>query len=240
MYRLIIVEDEDKIRAGIVNLFPWANIGYSVVGDFSNGKDAFDYLQTNTADVVLTDVCMPVMDGIELAQKLEDSGKPITVVFLSAYRDFDYLHKAMLHGAQDYLVKPIKYDELVACFTRVKTKLNQQNAHTGEDSSYYKQIIQNVRKFAEENLREATLEKAAARVNMSPGYLSRLFREQTGVNFTDELLKLRMVKAARLLREIDYKLYEISEIVGYSNPKNFSRAFKQYYHVTPREFRNRE
>lgn len=240
MYRLVIVEDEDKIRGGLVNLFPWESIGYNVVGDFCNGKEAFDYLEAHSADVVLTDVCMPLMNGIELAKKIEENGMSITVVFLSAYRDFDYLHNAMLHGAQDYLVKPIKYDELVACFTRVKNKLAQQAPPTEDDTSYYQQIVRNVRQYAQENLCEATLEKAAARVNMSPSYLSRLFREQTGINFSDALVEMRMHKAAKLLKEIDYKLYEISEIVGYSSPKNFSRAFKHFYNVTPREYRNRE
>lgn len=240
MYQLIIVEDEAKIRNGIVNLFPWTNIGFEVVGSFSDGQQALAYLAQNPVDVVLTDIRMPNMGGVELAKRIAESKLPVIVVFLSAFQDFDYLHQAILNGVKDYLVKPVKYDELIECFSRIKDHLDQQSASQEvpqEDLSYYQQVVQNVKNYIADHLQSATLEEAALQVNLSANYLSRIFKERTGVSFSDCLLEARMGKAAELMRGIDHKLYEISHIVGYASPKNFSRAFKNYYHMTPKEYR---
>ena len=240
MYRLIVVEDESKIRDGIVNLFPWEKAGFQVVGSFSNGKQALNYVALNPVDVVLTDIKMPIMDGIELAARLENNEK-VKVVFLSGYQDFEFLHKAILHGVKDYLVKPVKYDELLVCFGRIKSALDEKNRVMPEERSfsYYEQIVKNVIDYINNNIKDATLEKAAMVVNLSPNYLSRILKEKSGRSFTDYLVERRMKRAAELLKEIGYKHYEIAYQVGFDNPKNFTRAFKQYYHMTPREYRDK-
>ena len=242
MYSLIIVEDETKIRECIMNLFPWESTGFSIEGGFADGKQALDYLLNNPVDVVLTDVRMPNMDGISLAKEIRRSGLPVTVVFLSAYQDFEYLHQAILTGVKDYLVKPVKYDELIACFTHVRQHLDEARAVSGETegASYYQQIIRTAKQFVDENLKTVTLGSAAARVSLSPNYLSRLFKDHAGQSFTDYLTEARMKKAAQLLRGIDYKSCEISEIVGYNSPKNFSRAFRNYYNMSPKEYREQK
>lgn len=241
-YRLIVVEDETKIREGIINLFPWSNTGFEVVGGFPDGEQALAYIERQAVDVVLTDIRMPRMDGLELARQIEASGKAVTVVFLSAYQDFDYLHHAIVHGVKDYLVKPINYDELIACFTRIREQLDKARPETAaeEEASYYQHVLRSVQQYVDGNLQTATLVDAALRVNLSPSYLSRVFRERTGQSFTDYLVEARMKKAAQLLHSIEFRLCEISEIVGYNSPKNFSRAFRNYYHMSPKEYRDQE
>lgn len=245
MYKVIVVDDEDKIREGIVNLFPWEAIGFEIVGNFSNAKDALEWLkQGKKADVVMTDIEMPGMDGITLSSYLSDSGTK--VVYFSSYHTFEYAKSAILNRVVDYLVKPIKYDELTQCFERLKLMLDEDNAEICSKKeeevfvspSYYEAIIYRITHYLEEHYREATLEDAARQVHLSSSYLSRLFKEKVGMNFSDYLMKLRMEKAKELLGDISYKQYEIAYRVGYDNPKNFSRAFKTYYGLSPKEFRN--
>jgi two-component system, response regulator YesN len=245
MYRVIVVDDEEKIREGIVNLFPWESIGFEIVGNFSNGKDALEWLEQNQkVDVVMTDIEMPGMDGITLSSHLTDYRTK--VVYFSSYHTFEYAKSAILNRVVDYLVKPIKYDELTKCFERIKHVLDVENIDDLQKQeeevvispSYYDSIISCITEYLKESYREATLEDAARKVNLSSSYLSRLFKEKVGLNFSDYLMKLRMEKAKELLGDIRYKQYEIAYRVGYDNPKNFSRAFKTYYGVSPKEFRN--
>lgn len=240
-YSLIIVDDELKIREGLQNLFPWNNYGYEIKGTFANGRQALDFLEKSKADVVLTDICMPLMDGIELNRQINIKYPDTLVVYLTGYSDFKYMQAAIRNHAADYLLKPIRHDDLYTCLEKIHQKLDKKyHIRPGNetDSAYYGKIIVEVVHYLEENYRTATLTEAASRVNMSPNYLSRIFREKSETGFSELLTQIRMKKAAELLCDISYKAYEIAYLVGYDNPKNFSRAFKQYYSVSPKEFRN--
>lgn len=242
MYSLIIVDDELKIREGIANLFPWKQNGFFIAGLFPNGALALEYLRTHKTDVVLTDIQMPVMNGLELSRHIAEEFPDIIHVFLTGFQDFQYMRTAILNHAADYLLKPIKYEELYACFENIRQKLDEKYQVSSnplrENSSYYGKIISRVCDYLKENYRTATLEEASFLVNLSPNYLSKIFKEKSGVGFAEYLNNVRMKKAAELLLDISYKHYEIADRIGYDNPKNFSRAFKQYYHISPREFRD--
>ena len=239
MYSLIIVDDELKIREGIANLFPWKDNGFEVTGLFSNGASALEYVKNHRVDVVLTDIQMPVMNGLELSRHLAEEFPGMIHVFLTGYQDFQYMRTAIQNHAADYLLKPIKYEELYTCFETIRQTLDKRYHHipAENNSSYYGQIIARVCDYLKENYRCATLEEASSRVNLSPNYLSKIFKQKSGVGFAEYLNDVRMKKAAELLLDISYKHYEIADRIGYDNPKNFSRAFRQYYHMSPREFR---
>ncbi len=242
-YSLIIVDDELKIREGLVNLFPWNQHGFQVHGQFTNGAQALKYIQAHKVDVVLTDIRMPIMSGIELSNYLAQDYPDVLYVFLTGYSDFSYMRSAILNHATDYLLKPIKYEDLYTCFSQIRQLLDKKH-HVEvpvieKTSSYYGKIISEVVAYLETNYQNATLEEAAIKVNLSPNYLSKLFKEKSQAGFAEHLNKIRMKKAAELLCDISYKHYEIAYYIGYDNPKNFSRAFKQYYKISPSEFREK-
>nr|WP_301290439.1 helix-turn-helix domain-containing protein [Paenibacillus sp. 1781tsa1] len=113
------------------------------------------------------------------------------------------------------------------------------SASTAE-SGLADQTIEKVKIYLQDNLSAATLENAAKHVFLNPFYLSKYFKTKTGENFSDYVTKLRMQHAAVLLKTTYCKTYEISEIVGYSNAKNFTRMFRSFFGMTPREYRNEE
>lgn len=239
-YRVIVVDDETKIRSGILYAFPWKQMGFEIVADFDSSLRALEYIGSNAVDVVLTDIKMPILNGVELAQKIRELGLQTEIIFISGFRDFEYAKSAIRLGARQYITKPLNRDEVIAAFLNLRTLLDSRApppVEQEESPLYYQRIMQVVKEHIDNHLATATLESAALAAALSSGYLSRLFKQKTGEGFSDYLLRRKMERAAVLLRDISLKTYEIAEAVGYDNPKNFSRSFKQFYGVSPREYR---
>lgn len=245
MYRLLIVDDEEDIRRGLAELFPWTEVGFDVVATAENGRQAFDLVAAGGVDAVLSDIRMPVMSGVELAKALSEAGLAVPIVFLSAYRDFSYARQAIQHGVRDYVLKPTDYAELRTVFSRLKRDLDRgRSAAVGGRGAARRSeagdpFVAAVRDHVERDPAKASLKSAARIVGMNPQYVSRLFRERTGEHFHVFLARTRMEEAARLLRDGGYRAYEVSAMVGYSNQKNFTRAFKRHFGVAPLAFRRR-
>lgn len=236
MYRLIIIDDEEKIVTGMGNLFPWEKIGFEVAGQFTSALQALAFLERERVDAVLTDIEMPDMTGVELSRRLlEHPG--IQTVFFSSYSNYEYYRAALQNGVVDFLRKPVEFSQLLECFERVRGRLDARRQEPEKPKAYYEQIVYEVTRYLQENYRNASLEDAATRVNLSPSYLSRVFKEKSGSSFSDLLLKTRMEKACELLADPRTKSYDIAYYLGYDNPKNFSRAFKAYHGISPSEYR---
>ena len=147
-----------------------------------------------------------------------------------------YVRK-LLHMIDEATEKETK-EEILAAVVKLKEELDRTGAAALEPerpNQYYEQIIRGVKVYVMDNLRTATLEEAAARSHLSSSYLSRLFKSRTSLSFSEYLLQKRMERACVLLEDARNKIYEISDAIGYDNPKNFSRAFRSYYHLSPKE-----
>jgi len=243
MYKLIIVDDEKNIREGLAACYPWKELGFEVTAVLADGKSALDYVARCRVDVVLSDIRMPKMDGLELAKALFEGYPDITVILLSGYAEFEYAQIALRYGVRDYMLKPVKYDEAIRVFQNIRTMLDRhQGIRTIDEPApgYYDQIVEQVSQYLAEHYRDASLEDAASMIGLSPNYLSKIFKRKTGINFSEHLLNVKMERAAQMLRDISMRTYEVAAEVGYDNPKNFTRAFKQYSGKTPREFREKD
>ncbi|MFV0344318.1 MAG: response regulator [Anaerocolumna sp.] len=241
MYKLLLVDDEAKLLSGLCDYYPWNELGFEIAGKMSNGKQAYDYILNNEVDVVLTDILMPVMNGIELAEILHREKFELKVVFLSGYADFKYAQRALKYGVKDYILKPVKTDDIKNVFTQLKNNLDQKKAASKEnDENYYQRLIHKIEQYVKNNLADANLEDAGKRVNLSSGYISTLFRQETGMNFSEYVLKEKMCYAKELLMEPNYKTYDVADLLGYKSAKNFSRTFRTFYGMSPREYRRLE
>jgi len=126
MYKLIIVEDEDKIRKGIVNSITWKEYGFEIIAEAINGVDALEKMKIEKPDVVVTDVRMPVMDGLELASKINDLYENVKIIILSGYSDFDFVRSALKFQVYDYLLKPTDIDVFIDTFKTLKLSLDEE------------------------------------------------------------------------------------------------------------------
>lgn len=243
MYKLIIVDDEKNIRDGLALCYPWEELGFEVAASLPDGKSALDYIDRFCVDVVLSDIRMPHMDGLAFAKKLHQDRSPVTVVLLSGYAEFEYAQEALRYGVKEYILKPVKYDDILRIFGNICEELDRKRGNKKSEepfAGYYDQIVNETVSYLREHYPNASLEEAAGIVSLSPNYLSKIFKRKTGVNFSEYLLQIKMERAAELLHDITRKTYEIAAEVGYDNPKNFTRAFKQYSGKTPREFREQD
>lgn len=124
MYSLIIVEDEDKIRNSIKNLIDWKDMGFEVVSDFEDGIEALEFLKNHTVDVILTDIKMNQLSGVELACELRKTNQETHIIFLSGFKEFEYARNAIEYSVEGYLLKPIKLNELYRVFSTLRDKLD--------------------------------------------------------------------------------------------------------------------
>lgn len=151
-------------------------------------------------------------------------------------------------GVYDYILKPTDYRKIAELFERLKAELDAEyerkncgteGSHDKDGFDYKGKIIREVKEYVEKNYAEIKLADAAAHVNLSPSYLSVMFSAEAGMSFSEFVQRVRLQEAARLLAETYSKIYEVSEQVGYNNSKNFTRAFRKFYGMSPRDYRNK-
>jgi two-component system response regulator YesN len=124
VYKLLIVDDERLIRQGLKNVIPWQDMGFVVIGEAADGKAALELAREKRPDVMLTDIRMPDMTGLELISVLQGEFPALRSVVISGYNDFDYAHIALRLHVEDYILKPIEPMEIKRVFTRIKSSLD--------------------------------------------------------------------------------------------------------------------
>lgn len=127
MYSLVIAEDEFTTRRALVNMIRWNELGFRVDGEFSDGRELLDYLKSNVPDVILTDIKMTQVSGIEIARLVSEQNLPIQVVFLSGHKEFSYAQEAVEYHVAHYLLKPIDLSRLREVFRSIRKKLDDQS-----------------------------------------------------------------------------------------------------------------
>lgn len=134
MFKSIIVDDEKNIRERMANHFPWGDFQFEVVGTAANGLDALKLIDDLQPDLVMTDIKMPKMDGLELVEIIHEKYPHIVVIILTAYRDFELAQKAINFNVKGFLVKPIMKSDFRQMMLRIqdeaKLKAKQTNTHT--------------------------------------------------------------------------------------------------------------
>ncbi|WP_248926818.1 helix-turn-helix domain-containing protein [Paenibacillus hamazuiensis] len=246
MYKIMIVEDEWLVREGLKMTIPWEQMGFELAGEASDGLAALDLLGELSPDVVLTDIRMPALDGIGLAEKVAERLPFTKIVFLTGFDDFAYAQKAVKLGAADFVLKPTNPDELQHVFGRVRAKLDRERPYRaqaerdlreqGRESGGFHSIEAYIREHYGE---EITLQEMADRHYMSESHFSRLFKQQVGTSFLEYLTTVRVEKAKELLMNPKLKIYEVSVRVGYQDSRYFSQIYRKYTGETPTEFRKR-
>ena len=126
LYRIILVDDEEEVRKSIISKIDWTAVGFAVVGDAENGEDALEKIENLEPDVVLTDIRMPYMDGLTLAERIRQKYPSMKIVIFSGYDDFEYAKQAIKLNVTEYILKPVNVEELTAILKRIKTNLDEE------------------------------------------------------------------------------------------------------------------
>ncbi|MCF2717144.1 response regulator transcription factor [Paenibacillus sp. UKAQ_18] len=126
MIKVVIVDDEPKLRQGLQTLIPWESLGFIVTATAANGKEALGVIEEKAPDVVIVDIRMPVMDGLQLIEHLRSSGHHLHFMILSGYADFEYAKQAIKYGVFGYLVKPVDIDEMSSSLKRIRERIEEE------------------------------------------------------------------------------------------------------------------
>lgn len=237
MLTLVIVDDEFEIRNGLKNYFPWQELGFTVSATFSNGEEALDYIKNHDTDVILTDIKMPGLNGIELIKEIMRVKPKIKCIVISGFREFEYARQCLCLGVRDYLLKPTKYEELKEIFTKISLEYQiENNIGTGGSKS---PSIKNIVEYINSNIKTVSLENVASAVGMNPYYLSHFFHQQTNEKFYDYVLRKKMEIAENLLINSTLSIQSISRQIGYTNSNSFSRVFRSYFGTNPKNYREK-
>lgn len=126
LYRILLVDDEEEVRKSMIKKIDWKNAGFEVAGDAENGEEAMEIIEASEPDVVLTDIRMPYMDGLSLAERIRQHYPSTKVVIFSGYDDFEYAQKAIKLNVTEYILKPVNVEELTSILKRIKTSLDKE------------------------------------------------------------------------------------------------------------------
>lgn len=239
MYSIMIVEDEYLVRQGISSLVDFKKFNMQVIGEAENGLEAWEKIQAECPDIILTDINMPQMNGIKLAQLAREQYPQLHIIFLTGYDDFDYALSAVKLGADDYLLKPFSREDVEAMLIKVKEKLDkekkQQQVHELVEKAEFSDLEQAIHDRLADT--ELSLKSLSFQLGFNSSYLSVLIKKELGLPFQDYLIQERTKRAKLLLLTTDLKVYEIAEQVGFEDMNYFSQRFKQIVGVTPRQFK---
>ena len=176
MYRLIIADDEENIRNGMAHSLPWREWGYEVVALCASGQEVLDQMESARPDVVLSDIRMPGMDGVELMQRLSRDYPQVKIVILSGYSDFKYLNMSIRNYVAEYLLKPTDVDDFEETFRRLKASMDHERLRRAQitESVLRQQIIHGRKPKAEANYRSTGigLHNIGARLRLYAGSTS--------------------------------------------------------------------
>lgn len=258
MLKVLIVEDEDYIRKGLIHTIDWLSMDCAVIGEACDGIEGLKLIEELKPDLVITDIKMPLMDGIEMLGQASKDNKFHSII-LTSYSEFEYAKQAISLKVYEYLLKPVDEDNLMCIIEKIKREIRNEKIYgdifhkakvvTGTDMSlvdldififsdskpdFYvgealKQIKSNFNK-------KISVESISNDLGVSPSYLSRKIRETTSQTFLEILNKFRVQKAIELLNTGKYRVYEISEMTGFSEYKHFCNVFKKYTQNSPTEF----
>lgn len=239
MIKVLLVEDEENIRKGIGYMLDWEKLNIVLVAQAWNGKQGLEYIEEFKPDLVITDVRMPFVDGLEMIRE----GKNIhdfESIIISGFSEFDYAKEALVLGVSEYILKPIDYEELSEAIIRIKPKIKAKNPQTSSDPAIrcQSQKMKRIIKYIDDNLsQKLTLSDLCDIFEISSTSMNDLFKQEVNTTVNDFVNQKKINKAIQLIREEDYKIYEIAEMLGYSDYKYFNYVFKKYTDVTPSKFK---
>lgn len=247
MFRVVIADDEMTIRNGLKNLIESYDIDLQVVAMAEDGQEAIELIEQYHPEVILMDINMPLINGLDVIEKVQKIDKDSRIIIISGYDKFHYAQRALDLGVFSYLLKPIDYRNFKEILSKAIDDYSNRiwNRNLLEDKisnnigaeDVGNQAIDFIKKNFDKS--HLSLNMVAQNHHISESYLTRIVKEKVGLSFTDYLNKLRINMAINLLmnKHKKYTINEISDIVGYNSQHYFSRAFKNYIGISPSQYR---
>ena len=234
MWKVMIADDEVYMLEALEKLINWNNLDCRLVYKAKNGEELIDKIKEEVPDIIIADVKMPLVSGMEVAKYIYEHLLPTKVIILTAYADFEYAKLAIEYDVCGYIVKTSAIEELPAMLRKAIAKLTLPNMLQEEE--FPEDILSKLQKYIEDNYMEKlTLSQIAEEVHANGSYLSHLYKSKTGQNLFDAINKMKLKKAKEYLVQ-GKRISEIATLVGFEDVSYFSRVFKKYESCSPRDY----
>ncbi len=263
MPKILIVDDEYIERKGMIMLFQKVFQGYGadydpiVILEAENGRDALTMIVKDKPDILMTDIKMPIMDGISLITNAVSIMPELVTIIISAYGEFEYARAAIEYGVSNYILKPVVPDEFARVMKKVLDKVTKKNkaAYENEEEQKTKDELTSSNMDMRENsanrvvrevlmilqneyMMDLSMDEIASRVFLSTSYLSYIFKKYTGKTVMKYLMDMRLDKAKEILQSKNMKIADVAVTVGYRDISYFCTQFKNKFGMTPTKLKN--
>ncbi|MDP9700145.1 response regulator [Paenibacillus polysaccharolyticus] len=250
---ILIVDDEPRTREGIRKTLEAWSAGKNRIQTVASGVEAREWLASQPADLLITDVRMPELSGLSLVEAIQHFPSKPAVLIMSGYADFNYAQQAIKLGVVDYLLKPIDKEQLLQTVQKALLLHEQQRRIQAMQDIVDPKLV-DIRErreqqdntpigealaYIETHLGEPmTMRELADSLHLNSSYFSVLFKEQVGLNFSEYLMRKRVQRAKELLVQTNLPISEIAERVGYQTDKYFIKVFKSLEDISPSKYRH--
>lgn len=253
MYTLLVVDDEPILIRGIRSFVDFDALSITEVLEAANGEEALELFKTHRPDIILADINMPKMNGLDFASAAKALKPNVKIAMITGYDYFDYAVAALKTGVDDYVLKPVSKNDIQELLQKLIGKVQEahrqlevtklvdgliQSKDGGEETTGYKYQIQQEINSNFDNI-EFSLATLASKLALSPSYVSTLFKQLFGTTFQQYMIAVRLDRAKLLLLSTDMKMYEIAASVGFEDPNYFSAAFKKRFSLSPNQFKEK-
>lgn len=243
MCRLVICDDEKTIRNGMKHLIDGSGTKLKVEGMASNGFEAFNLISEIKPDVVLMDINMPGISGLEVIEKSSVISPFTKYIIISGYDEFEYVRKALKLKAFDYLLKPVDKNNLFAVIENACNACNLEKialsaSKPDEKRTVADEAIQYI--YRNYGIPELSLSSLAKNLHISESYLTRVIKKEADMSFSELITKVRIESAINLLITNPSMSHQaIAEKVGFKSQHYFSKVFKSYTGLSPSEYKSK-
>ena len=245
-YGVLLVDDEPHALDGMQWMVDWERFGFRVAGACRDGEEAMRRIRIDPPDLVVTDIRMPVMDGLALIEEARAQGyRDMLFVIASGYHDFEYAARAVRLGVRPYLTKPVIVSEAEEMLERLASELGERKRPAGagtEPPAPQEAARSGIQAEVAEFLRahyktSLTVREIAERFYVHPVYLGQSFARKYGMGILDYVHELRIGEAKRLLARTEMTLGAIAEAVGYNVYQHFLKQFERRTGMKPAAYR---
>ena len=251
MYRVLLVDDEQIERMALAKKIDRYYGDKVNIYQAVNGREAVDMCSEHKNDIIIMDISMPEMNGVMAAKYIRQIDDKCSIIFLTAYDDFEYARNAIKIRALDYLLKPCDINDLLAVMDMAIQKLDREcdfKGNTKENKPERKRenvknfdeqtTIKYLREYVENNYTfDISMQEVAEDMGYSDAYFSKLFKQYFNQNYTAYLTEYRIKKAKELLTDTNNSIKDISRMVGYEDSNYFAKKFKRIVGEIPSKFR---
>lgn len=245
-YTAIIIEDEPWSLIDIQKSFPFESYNFEVIASFQDSVAALDSIIELNPDLIVTDINMPNLTGIDLMKKIRQQNIDSEIVVISGYNEFAYAQQAIKYGVLAYCLKPTNSQEARDAMEKAKKRLDEKKGlanseqmsqeSESHDSSCFEKLVNYIDNHFYEKL---TLHDLAHKYNFNPNYCCYLFSKHKNTTFSQYVTNLRIDKAKQLIETTDFTLEKIADVVGFHDYFYFSKVFKKSCGISPKEYKKK-